>query len=40
VSADAAAPSQVGTTMFFDAAAKGSVVTLRLLHTCDIVDLE
>ena len=32
--------SEVGTTMFFDAAAKGNVVVLRMLHSCDIVDLE
>jgi potassium channel len=32
--------SDVGTTMFFDAASKGNVVALRMLHNCDIVDLE
>ena len=31
---------EVGTTMFFDAASKGNVVALRMLHSCDIVDLE
>ena len=32
--------AEVGTTMFFDAAAKGNVVAMRMLHSCDIVDLE
>ena len=32
--------SEAGTTMFFDAAAKGNVVVLRLLHSCDVVVLE
>ena len=32
--------AEVGTTMFFDAASKGNVVALRMLHSCDIVDLE
>ena len=32
--------AEVGTTRFFDAAAKGNVVALRMLHSCDIVDLE
>ena len=30
----------MGTNNFFDAAAKGNVVALRLLHSCDVVDLE
>ena len=30
----------MGTTKFFDAAAQGNVVALRLLHSCDVVDLE
>ena len=31
---------EAGPAMFFDAAARGSVVTLRLLHGCGIVELE
>ena len=32
--------AEAGTGMFFEAASKGNVVALRMLHSCGIVDLE